>query len=279
MGATGTGGAAFWATQVRAMLGLELKKTFLRARALPVVLVALLPVTLLALRAVVHPISGGDPAPAAEVARVYGHIFQLFFLRLVVFFGCFGIFTYLVRGETSERSLHFYLLSPMRREVFLAGKFVAGLVAAGALFSVSLALQLLLAFVPGVTTNGTGYLFAGPGAGHALAYFGVTLLAVVGYGALFLALAFFFRNPMIPAAILLGWEWINFLLPPVLQKVSVIHHLQSLCPLPVDRGPFALPAAPTPPALAVPGVLLLAALLLWLGARRARKLEVTYAGD
>jgi ABC-type transport system involved in multi-copper enzyme maturation permease subunit len=184
-----------------------------------------------------------------------------------------------VRGETSERSLHFYLLAPMRREVFLAGKFVAGVVAATALFATSLALQLLLVFVPGVTQGGAAYLFTGPGAGHALAYFGVTLLAIVGYGAVFTALALFFRNPMIPAAVLLGLESFNFLMPPLLQKISVIHYLQSLCPVPVDRGPFALPATPTPPILAVPGVLLLAGLLLWLGARRARRLEVTYAGE
>ncbi len=268
-----------WTTQVRAMLGLELRKTFLRARALPIVVVALLPVLILGLRAAFFPVTGEMSSPAPEVARVYGQIFQIFFLRLVVFFGCFGIFTYLVRGETSERSLHFYLLAPMRREVYLAGKFLAGLVAAGTLFSISLSLQLVLAFVPRVTQNGSAYLFAGPGAGHALAYFGVTGLAIIGYGAVFTALALFFRNPMIPAAVLLGLEWLNFLLPPVLQRISVIHYLQSLCPVPFDRGPFALPAAPTPPALAVPGVLLLAGLLLWAGARRARRLEVTYAGD
>jgi hypothetical protein len=51
---------------------------------------------------------------------------------------------------------------------------------------------------------------------------------------------------MIPAAAILGWEWINFLLPPALKKISVIHYLQSLCPVPVPHGPFALPAEPTP---------------------------------
>ncbi|MCB9377410.1 MAG: hypothetical protein H6511_01425 [Holophagales bacterium] len=270
---------SLWLGQIRAMLGLELKKTFLRARALPVVLVALLPAVLLGVRALVFPLTHDDAASAADVARVYAHIFQIFYLRLVVFFGCFAIFTYLVRGETSERSLHFYLLAPLKREVFLAGKFVTGVVAAGALFSVSLALQLLLAFLPSATVQGGAYLFAGPGGGQALAYFGVVWLAVVGYGAVFLALALLFRNPMIPAAVLLGWEWINFFLPPVLQRISVIHYLQSLCPVPVDRGPFALPVTPTPAALAVPGLLVLSGLLLWVAARRARRLEVTYAGD
>lgn len=272
-------GIGLWARQVRAMIGLELKKTFLRPRALPVVLAALLPVLLLFLRMASVRWTGQGGQPASDVALSYASIFQLFFVRLIVFFGCFGIFTYLVRGEIAERSLHFYLLAPMRREVFLAGKFVAGVLAGWTLFLASLALQLGFAFLPEVTAGGADYLLRGPGAGQALAYAGVTMLAVVGYGALFLALALLVKNPMIPAAALLGWEWLNFLLPPVLQKLSVIHHLQSLCPLPIPRGPFALPAEPTPPILAVPGVLLLAALLLWVALRRARRLEVAYAAE
>jgi len=272
-------GTALWTRQVRAMIGLELKKTFLRPRALPVVLAALLPALLLFLRALSARWTGQGAQPAPEVALAYANIFQLFFVRLVIFFGCFGIFTYLVRGEIAERSLHFYLMAPLRREVFLAGKFLAGVLAGWALFLASLALQLGFAFLPGVTAGGAAYLLAGPGVGQAFAYAGVTMLAVVGYGALFLALALLVRNPMLPAAALLGWEWLNFLLPPALKKISIIHHLQSLCPLPIPSGPFALPAEPTPPILAVPGVLLLAALLLWLAVRRARRLEVAYAAE
>ncbi|MBZ0089821.1 MAG: hypothetical protein K8H90_05515, partial [Thermoanaerobaculia bacterium] len=216
---------ALWTRQVRAMIGLELKKTFLRPRALPVILAALLPALLLFLRALAARWTDQGAQPAPEVALAYASIFQLFFVRLVIFFGCFGIFTYLVRGEVAERSLHFYLMAPLRREVFLAGKFLAGVLAGWALFLASLALQLGFAFLPGVTSGGAAYLLSGPGAGQALAYAGVTMLAVVGYGALFLALALWVRNPMLPAAALLGWEWLNFLLPPALQKISVIHHL------------------------------------------------------
>jgi ABC-type transport system involved in multi-copper enzyme maturation permease subunit len=217
---------------------------------------------------------------AAEMATVYGGIFQLFFVRLVVFFVCFAVFTYLVRGEIAERSLHFYLLAPLRRDVFLVGKYMAGLVGAGSVVLVSLALQLLLAFANGdATAGGTAYLLDGPGAGHALAYAGVTLLAVMGYGAVFLSLALAVKNPMLPAAAILGWEWLNFLLPPVLKKISVIHYLQSLCPIPLTGGPFALPAEPTPAPLAVAGLLLLVAVLLTLAIRRARRLEVLYTGE
>lgn len=273
-------GARLALRQVGAMLGLELRKTFLRARALPLVLVALLPVILLTLRAIAFSFSTDRPSEAAaSVAATYATIFQLFHLRLVVFFVCFGIFTYLVRGEVAERSLHFYLLTPLRREIYLLGKYVSGLAAAGLLFSASVIAQLLLVFLTPATTQGGQYLFEGPGFAQGLAYLGTTLLGVAGYGAVFLTLALYVRNPMIPAAAILGWEWINFLLPPTLKKISVIHHLQSLCPLPLPNGPFALPAEPTPAPLAIGGLLLLIVVLLTLAMRRARKLEVSYGAE
>jgi ABC-type transport system involved in multi-copper enzyme maturation permease subunit len=265
--------------QVRAMLGLELRKTFLRPRALPVVLVALLPVLLLAVRVLATKLEALPVQQAGDVAQTYGTIFQLFFLRLVVFFGCFGIFTYLIRGEMLERSLHFYFLAPLRRDVFVVGKYLAGVVAGAALFALSVLLQLALCVLSPMTEGGSAYLLGGPGAGQALAYLGVTVLAVVGYGAVFLALGMLVKNPMIPAALFLGWEWLNFLLPPALKKISVIHYLQSLCPVPVPHGPFALPAEPTPPALALLGLMVFAAALLFFASRRARRLEILYSAD
>jgi len=261
------------------MLGLELRKTFLRPRALPVVLVAFLPVVLLALRMLATRLQELPAQGVADVAQTYGILFQLFFLRLVVFFGCFGIFTYLIRGEMLERSLHFYFLAPLRRDVFVIGKYLAGVVAGSVLFGLSLLVQLALCFLPQMTVGGRAYLLGGPGAGQAAIYLGVTLLAVAGYGAVFLALGLMVKNPMIPAALILGWEWLNFLLPPALKKISVIHYLQSLCPVPVPHGPFALPAEPTPAGLALLGLLVLAAALLLLAARRARRLEILYVGD
>jgi hypothetical protein len=273
-------GARLALRQMGAMLGLELRKTFLRARAMPLVLVALLPVILLALRAIAFTFAVDKPGEAAaSVATVYAAIFQLFHLRLVVFFVCFGIFTYLVRGEVAERSLHFYLLTPLRREVYLLGKYASGLLAAGLLFTASVVAQLLLVFLTPATTQGAQYLFEGPGLTQAPAYLGATLLGVAGYGAVFLTLALYVRNPMIPAAAILGWEWINFLLPPALKRVSVIHYLQSLCPLPLPNGPFALPTEPTPAPIAVGGLLTLVAVLLALAMRRARRLEISYGTE
>ncbi len=46
---------------------------------------------------------------------IFATVFQFFYLRLAIFFGCVGIFMNLFRGEMLDKSLHFYLLSPMRR--------------------------------------------------------------------------------------------------------------------------------------------------------------------
>src|SRR5207344_3184301 len=76
-----------------------------------------------------------------EDRMIFAGIFQFFFLRLAIFFGCLGIFMNLFRGEILDRSLHFYFLSPVSREVLMAGKFLAGLVATSVIFVASEVLQ------------------------------------------------------------------------------------------------------------------------------------------
>src|SRR5215475_9051663 len=76
-------------------------------------------------------------------AIMFAGVFQFFFLRLAVFFGCLGIFMNLFRGEVLDRSLHFYFLSPIRREVLMVGKFLAGLLATCTIFVTSVILQTL----------------------------------------------------------------------------------------------------------------------------------------
>ena len=61
---------------------------------------------------------------------VFAGIFQVYFLRLGIFFGCLGIFSNLFRAEVLERTLHYYFMSPVRREVLAVSKYLAGLIAA-----------------------------------------------------------------------------------------------------------------------------------------------------
>lgn len=211
--------------------------------------------------------------------------FQFFFIRLAIFFGCVGIFVNLFRGEMLDQSLHYYLLAPVRREVLVVAKYVSGLVATVGIFGTSAALQLYLMLSAHTGKEVSDYM-AGPGWGHVFAYLGVTAMACVGYGSVFLAAGLLMKNPMIPAVVILTWEGANWFLPSVLKKISIIHYLQSLCPVVAQNADIPEPlkllattASPTPGPVAVAGILGLSTLILALASWQARKLEINYSSE
>lgn len=223
----------------------------------------------------------------SEDLHIFAGVFQFMYLRLVVFFGCVFVFLNLFRGEMLDKSLHYYFLAPVRREVVVAGKFLAGLVATVVVFGLSTLLQLGALYGHFDAASLDPYLATGGGWGHAAAYVGVTALACLGYGSVFLAGGMLVRNPLIPAAVILLWESINGLLPSVLRKVSVIYYLKSLCPVevPVDRNvppPLAMLALNVDgarPVVAILGLLVVAAALLMLAGWKSRGLEIRYGTE
>src|SRR5208337_4193653 len=166
----------------------------------------------------------------SDDTNVLAGIVQLYYIRLGAFFGCLGIFSRLIRGEMIERSLHFYLLSPVRREVLLISKFVAGSITAILLFGSAIIADFALMYV-GFGPAGRDYIFNGAGLGQLEAYLAIVVLACLGYGAVFLLLSMMFRNPIPAAMLLLGWETINPVLPSLLQKFSVASYLHHLMPV------------------------------------------------
>src|SRR5579884_1623853 len=166
--------------------------------------------------------SVGGHETLAEDTVVFAGVFQFFYLRLAIFFGCLGIFMNLFRGELLDKSLHFYFLAPIRRDVLMVAKYFAGLLAATVIFVTSEALQFMALCSSMAPIERSAYLYNGHGLAHLGAYLGVTALACIGYGSLFLAAGLWFRNPIFPAAAVLIWEALNPFLPTVLQKISVI---------------------------------------------------------
>jgi len=79
--------------------------------------------------------------------------------------------------------------------------------------------------------------------------------------------------------LLYGWEWLNFLLPPLLKKISVIHYLNSLVPVQISEGPLAVIAEPTPAWIAIPSMLVVTGLVLALSGYRIRHMEIRYGSD
>jgi ABC-type transport system involved in multi-copper enzyme maturation permease subunit len=269
---------SLWLRQIRAIFRLEIEKNFLGRRSILLYLLALLPILPLALLAPFTP-----PGREWQDFTHYSMIFAIFYggliLRTVVFFGCAWIFMNLFRGEIVDRSLHFYFLSPVRREVLVVGKYLSGLVTSIVLFTGTTVISMLLLYFPHFYAESGRFFFDGPGLGQLLTYAGITILACIGYGAFFLVVGLFFRNPIIPALVLYGWEWLNFLLPPLLKKISVIHYLQSLTPVPMSEGPFAVIAEPTPAWIAVPSLVLVTVLVLVAASYRIRHMEIRYGSD
>jgi hypothetical protein len=221
-----------------------------------------------------------------EDRTIFAAVFQYFYLRLAIFFGCLGMFMYLFRGEMANRTLHYWLLAPARREVLLAGKFAGGLVASAVIFGGG----ALLAFTAMVWPHDVAEVEAWRNAGgmaHAFWYATAAVLGCVGYGSVFLAVGLCVRNPIVPAAVLLALEGAHGILPQALQKISILYYLQSLCPVPPpmdDEAPalirlLAAPAAPASRPAAILGLLLLTVFVLWIASRAVRRLQISYGAE
>lgn len=267
-----------WARQVAAIARLEFGKNFLGKRAVLMYLLAGLPVVLTAAMAL-FPITARKLADPATATEAYSVVFETVILRLSVFFGCAWIFMNLFRGEVIDRSLHYYFLSPVRREVLTVGKYLSGLVGTMTLFVGATALTLFFIHMPRGASASVNHILYGPGLKYIAAYLGIVAFACVGYGAVFLLVGLYFRNPFFPAIAIAGWEFIGFLLPPVLKKISVLHYLKSLTPVPMSEGPFAVVVEPTPAWVSVPGLLVFTAVTLVLAGWWTRKMEIRYGGE
>ncbi|MGH9755757.1 MAG: hypothetical protein ACREA2_23485, partial [Blastocatellia bacterium] len=250
-------------------------------RAILIYMLAAIPVFFTFLLAIV------DAQGSADIRRNWTSAQEIFamiiyrglILQTIVYFGCAWIFMNLFRGEVVDKSLHYYFLCSLRREVLVAGKYISGLIASTVLFTMTTVGSLFfLYYARGYPAN-VDYLFAGPGLKQCLTYIGITILACVGYGAVFMVIGLFFRNPIIPALLAYGWEWVNFLLPPLLKKISIIHYLHSLSPIPVSEGPLATVVDPTPAWISVPSMIVFTAVVLILASVRIRRMEIRYGAE
>src|SRR6516164_4243186 len=225
---------SLWASQLLAVVRIELKKSLWMRRSIWIYFLALAPVFIIAIHALLD-----HGAVLEEDTRVFAYIFQ-FYLHGAIFFACMGLFTWLFRGEVVEKSLHYYFLAPMRRELLVIGKFIAGLLASILIFGASVLLSFTLMYGH-FGAPGRAFVFDGPGLGHLLAYLNVTALACIGYGSVFLALSLVFKNPILPGILVLLWETFHAVLPSMLQKFSVMFYLKQLCPVTLPpQGPMAL---------------------------------------
>jgi ABC-type transport system involved in multi-copper enzyme maturation permease subunit len=270
---------SLWWLQARRVARIEIRRNLFSWKAAWIYFLAFVPTVIILIHTLfaqrMHSSMGED-------TNVLAGIVQFYYLRLGIFFGCLGVFSRLIRGEMIERSLHFYLLSPVRREVLLLAKFAAGAISALILFGTSIIASFALIYVT-YGPAGQDYVFNGAGMGQLQAYLAIVVLACLGYGAVFLLLSMMFRNPTPAALLVFAWEAINPVMPSLLQKISVASYLRHLMPVTIPgEGIFALLTVETEPVsawIASLGLIVLIAVVLTYSCIRIRRLEIRYTTE
>jgi len=270
---------SLWIRQVLAISRLEIHKCLSGRHLIGITLLNFAPVVLLL---IAHVVPGGhrmaERATPAFLSQTYAVTFAAWMLRVGVFFTSASLSIALFRTEALEKTTHYYLLAPVRREIVVLGKFVAAtltssMICGAATFAAYFAVFAWLG-------DGLGrFLIDGPGLGYLAAYLGVTVLGCVGYGAIFALFGQLWRNPIVSALALFGWESILVFLPPFLKLASVLFYLESLLPYRPPVGPLAILADPPPALTSIGGLLGFAALVLALAGWRARRMEIAYSTD
>jgi len=273
-------GMQLWFDQFLAIFRIEFGKTLFSKRMFACYVLAFMPMLLLGVAAFESDAQGEPVFNSIELAReTFSQIFTAFILGGVVFLGTAAIFTTLFRGEILDRSIHYYVLTPVRREVLVLAKYAAGLSSGVILFGISTVVCFLLLYLP----FGFGQLITDITNGIALQqlglYLGIIFLACMGYGSVFMATGLLFRNPLIPLVLVAGWETIHFLLPPALKVFSIIFYLKGLLPIPLDEGPLAVIVAPPPLWVSVLGMFVLCCLTVAGSVFILNRLEVNYTDE
>lgn len=268
-----------YARQMMALVRMDLPYHFFTTRALWLYLLAAAPVGITAIYCVVQMLYGPKGSLTNDI-MAFGGIMEFLYLRFLVFFGCLAVGTFLVRGEVLNKTLHYYFLLPVRREVFVLSRFVIGVTATSLVFctSVTAAHFLVMAHRGSSFWN---YFWQGQGLPNLLDYLLMTVLACAGYGAIFLLASLLVKNPLIPGAVVLVWETIHAFLPAALQRLSITYYLKMLSPvsLPVESvfALFLVPPEPIARGWAVLGILFIIGLALVLTARFIRSTEIDYS--
>lgn len=268
-----------WWLQARRLVRIELRRNLLARKAVWIYFLAFVPTAII----LIHLLFESHSSFAlSDDTDVLAGVVQFYYIRLGIFFGCLVIFSRLIRGEMTERSIHFYLLAPVRREILLLGKFAAGSISALLLFGAAVIADFVLIYA-GFGPAGQEYVLNGPGLGQLEAYLVIVVLGCLGYGAVFLLLSMTFRNPTPAAMLVLGWEAINPVMPSLLQKISVASYLRHLMPITVPGdGIFALLTVQTEPVagwMAALGLLILIVIVLAYSCFKIRRLEIRYTAE
>jgi ABC-type transport system involved in multi-copper enzyme maturation permease subunit len=263
--------------QLGALVRQELAR-LVQPGALGLVLVAALPAVFVLL----HIRFERGPCTIARDTEILAALFQFFTLRIALFLACLAVFGGMFRREVMQKTLHHLFLAPVRRELLVLGKFAGAWLSVFTVYGISWLATFALMYGH-LGAAGGEFVRHGPGLLQLAAYLGTLALGALGFGAVFLAVGLTFRNPTIPAVVLLAAESFSALLPGWLQRLTVTFYLKFLLPIQLpDEGPsalFSFVVEPVSPTVAVAGLCGFALVVLVLACWRVRHLEVNYSSD
>lgn len=269
-----------WRRQVFSIAWIELRKALFSRRAFSCYALISVPIIVFLVAAFEVNDNGSPTFESIENARrIFGFMFSSLFIGGVLFLGNAAIFTALFRGEMLDRSIHYYLLSPVRREILVLAKYLAGLTCSVVMFGLCTVICFFLMYVPfgleqfitdisnGIVTQQIGL------------YLGIVILGSMGYGAVFMATGLLFKNPLIPMIVVAGWEMLHFILPPALKLFSIIFYIKGLLPIPLDEGPLAVIVAPPPLWVSIFGMIGLSVLTVMVSVYLLKRFELRYTEE
>ena len=105
--------------QIVGTLRLEIRRNLSAGRSFAVYFLAFAPVVLVAIWAVL-PFATDEFDSVQDASMMFAVMFEAY-LRVSIFFSALFLFVNLYRAEILEKSLHYYFLAPVRREVVAAG--------------------------------------------------------------------------------------------------------------------------------------------------------------
>ena len=248
---------------------LEWRRQLAPGRTLWILLLALAPIAMMALRAWIIIKFAED---RHELDENFGNFYFSMMVTVVLFFGSATIFLGQIRGELDQRSWHYSLLTPIARWELVLGKYLAGLAIAWVCFVSSTAVSRVLFEVPNGLSGFSGSVLRT----ELLSYMAMTALCCCAYGSFFLAVGTLLRGPGYFVALFFGFEMFQFFLPPLLKQLSVVHYLRELSPVPISDGPFALLAEPSPTWAIVLRLLIYSAIGVALAAWKVSRSELDY---
>ncbi len=234
----------------KVIFGIAFGQTIKSKRTVFALIVAFLPVLL----AVLYRIWERDLRPYQPPSHVMAaeqvlSLFMLLFLQFLSVLIALFYATAIVADEIDNRTITYLFTRPIRKYSIILGKFAAYLLEVFLLLIPPMLLTFLIIAIGG----GTSTSFV-----DKLSIFskqlGVTVLALVVYGAVFTFFGTWWKRPLLLGLIFaFGWEKTVLVVPGTVRKFSVIHYLMSLFPkAPVHKGFMNLPqAANSSPAVSI----------------------------